>query len=251
MSRNVKSYFDVHVHSYSHAELYSLIIDKMKKTISIDTDAKLLDVGCGDGSFIKSLIKAGLKMEFFATDLSFKMLKKAQENLRDFDVLLFAADAFSIPIKADIKFDVIHIDSVLHHLIGKTRGKSMHLIKKMVELLASKLSSKGILIVEEWYYQSYIVPKITSFLVFYGLKIINFLNLDLSKHTKEIRPGLEVNFMHPKELREILAQHGSVYLLDKTSGYHGLHGIDGGVPKSYRLFLLKESGHITYVLKTC
>lgn len=249
MSKSVKSYFETHAHNYSHADLYPLIIDKIKNTISIKGDTKLLDVGCGDGSFIKMLIKAGLEMNFIATDISFKMLEKARENLRGYNVALFVADGFKIPVTPDMKFDIIHIDSVLHHLIDRTRGKSMCLVKKMLELLVSRLSSNGILIVEEWYYGSYVFPKITSIIVFYGLKLINFLNLDLSRYTKEIRPGLEVNFLHSKELEEILAHYGSVNLLHKTSGYHGLHGIHGGVPRSYKLFLLKESGHITYILK--
>jgi hypothetical protein len=128
---------------------------------------------------------------------------------------LFVADAFNIPLKPDLKFDVIHLDSVLHHLFGKTRGKSTDLIKRMIELMVSKLSDNGIIIVE-WYYLSYLIPQFTTFVVFYGLKLINWLNLDLN-YTKEIRPGLEVNFLHPKQLLKILGHYGFVYLLNKTS----------------------------------
>jgi hypothetical protein len=105
----------------------------------------------------------------------------------------------------------------------------------MIELLVSKLSDNGIIIVEEWYYVSYLLPQITSFVVFYGLKLINWLNLDLS-YTKEIRPGLEVNFLHPKQLLKILGWYGFSYLLNKAPVE---------IPATYKFFLLKEKGHIT------
>ncbi len=250
MSGNVKSYFESHSHNYSKGpEFYSSVVNQIKKTLQISSGARFLDVGCGDGNFIKALVKEGIKMRYFATDISLRMIRTAKENLVNCDVELFVADGFKFPYRPSVKFDVIHIDSVLHHLIGRTRDKSASLIDEMLGLLVARLSDKGILIVEEWYYISYLIPKLTSFVVFYGLKLINFLKLDLSSYTKEIRPGLEVNFLHPGQLSEILSRYGSVYLLHKRSGYHALHNIPGRVPASYRLFLLKDSGHIAYMLK--
>jgi len=241
MGINVKSYFECLAHHYAnrHMEFYPIIINHIKRIIASKSDAKLLDIGCGDGSFVKSLVEAGIKMNYYASDLSFGMITLGKKNLSGYNVELLVADAFYIPIKSDLKFDVIHLDSVLHHLIGKTRGKSTDLVKRMVELLVSKLSDDGIMIVEEWYYVSHFLPQFTSFVVFYGLKLINFLNLDLS-YTKEIRPGLEVNFLHPKQLLKILGHYGFAYLLNKTPV---------GIPASYKLFLLKEKGHSTYILK--
>jgi SAM-dependent methyltransferase len=249
MSAKIKSYFEIHSHNYSHAEIYFSIISHLKNTITMNPNARLLDVGCGDGSFVKTLIREGIKMNFFATDISLNMMIRAKENLANHNVQLFVSNAFDIPLKSDIKFDIIHIDSVLHHLIGKTRTKSMRLIEQVIDLLVTRLSPNGILIVEEWYYISYVFPTLTSFIVFYGLKLLNFLKLDLSRFTKEIRLGLEVNFLHPDQISHLLSSYGSVHLLQKRSGYHGIHNISGGVPASYRLLLLKDSGHITYILK--
>ena len=78
----------------------------------------------------------------------------------------------------------------------------------MVELLTRKLSYNGILIVEEVYYGSLLIPHFISFVVFYRLKLINFLNLYSSSFTKEIKPGLEANFLHEKELVKILGLYG-------------------------------------------
>ena len=246
MSEKAKSYFEIHAHNYLHDwEWYPLIINEIKNiedniVEKQRDDEKVLDVGCGNGSFIKALIEANVKAHYFATDISFTMIRKSRENLDGYNVELFTADAFKIPLKSNVKFDIIHMDSVLHHLIGKTRGKSINLIKKMVELLTSKLTDNGILIVEEVYYGSPFISQFTSFVVFYGLKLINFLKLDLSSFTKEIKPGLEVNFLHEKQLVTILSQYGSTYLLYKHPW---------NIPKSYKLFLLKEFGHITYILK--
>jgi len=246
MSRtNVKSYFEDHAHNYAnrHTEFYLAMMNQIKNIIMTkinnNSNAKFLDVGCGDGSFIEALVKAGINMDYFATDISFKMITMAKEKLVGCNVKLFSADGLNVPIRRDIKFDIIHIDSVLHHVIERTRGKSTALIKKILEILVDRLSDNGILIVEEWYYSSYIIPTFTSFVVFYGLKLINFLKLDLS-FTREIRPGLEVNILHPKQLVKILGTYGSISLLNKTPTE---------VPKTYRLFLMKESGHITYILE--
>jgi SAM-dependent methyltransferase len=206
MSNRLKSYFESHSHNYSKPpEFYSVVVNQIKNAVEDNSNARLLDVGCGDGNFIKALVKEGIKMQYFAMDMSFAMIRKAKENLMDCNAELLIADGFNIPSRQNIKFDVIHIDSVLHHLIGKTRAKSIALVKQMVELLVDRLSNNGILIVEEWYYVSYIFPKLTSFIVFYGLKFINYLKLDLSSYTKEIKPGLEVNFLHPEELSKILS----------------------------------------------
>jgi hypothetical protein len=65
-------------------------------------------------------------------------------------------DDLNIPLRQDIKFDIILLDSVLHHVVERTRGKSTALIKKIIEILVDKLSANGILIVKEWYCSIYI-----------------------------------------------------------------------------------------------
>ncbi|MPZ07158.1 MAG: methyltransferase [Nitrososphaeraceae archaeon] len=241
MSKGVKSFFESHYHRYvDRPDFYLSIAKEIKKVLPDGRRLAFLDVGCGDGGFIKAMIEQGIEADYLATDLSLNMLLKASANLVNYDVDLFQADAFQLSLKESRKFDIIHIDSVLHHLIGKTRGESLELVKKMLNTLLDRLSSNGILIVEEVYYDSYLLSTITSFFVFYGLKLINFLNLDLS-FTREIRPGLEVNFLHERQLIKILDHFGtSITLLNKEIWE---------LPSVYQLFLLKERGHITYTAK--
>ena len=103
-----------------------------------------------------------------------------------------------------------------------------------------KLEDDGILLIQEVYYNSYIISKFTSFVIFYGLKLINLLNLDVSRFMTEIKPGLEVNFLHEKQLKNILSQYGSVHLLEKEPWE---------TSKIHKLFLLKKWGRTTIYVK--
>lgn len=200
---------------------------------------KILDIGCGDGSFIKSVLTEGIHADFIGVDISIKMLKMAKNSLESSGVQLLAADGFKMPLKPGSKFDLIHIDSVLHHLIGKTRAESVRLIDLFCKQLKDRLSENGSIVVEEIYYVSYIFPQITSSLIFYGLKLLNFLRLDVSKIVGELLPGLEVNFLHNNQIEELLEQYGKVKLIKQTPW---------PIPRLYRLFLLKNLGHISYLI---
>jgi 2-polyprenyl-3-methyl-5-hydroxy-6-metoxy-1,4-benzoquinol methylase len=249
MTKNVKSYFEHHSHDYAdrHTQFYPSIANYLKNVTvknndnnnNVNNSLKLLDLGCGDGGFIKAMLGANVKFDYYGTDVSFGMIQLAKDNLLNCNIKLFVADAFNIPIKEKTKFDIIHVDSVLHHLVDKTRRKSVDKVKQVIELLVNKLSDNGILIIEEWAFLSYIIPTMASFTIFYGLKLINLLGLDLS-FTSEIRPGLEVNFLHPNYLYKILNRYGSVCLFDKTNM---------AFPFSYRLFMLQEKSHVTFILR--
>jgi SAM-dependent methyltransferase len=205
-----------------------------------DSRIRILDIGCGDGSFIKNAVTALTEADFIGLDISINMLKEAKNSLDSTSVHFFAADGFKMPLKPEAKFDLIHIDSVLHHLIGRTRAESLHLIDLFCKQLRHRLSENGSLVVEEVYYTSYLFPGITSFMIFYVLKLLNILHLDVSGIIGELLPGLEVNFLHNKQIKQLLEQYGTIQLVKQTPW---------SVPKLYRLLLLKELGHITYIMK--
>lgn len=239
----VQSYFDKYTHHHAYHKdpsFYQTIVNQIKKSQQ-DGRLKVLDVGCGDGSFIKSLMKTGIDIDFIiGTDISLNMVKMAKNiNHEDMKVSLFVSDVFRMPLRPETKFDLIHIDSVLHHLIRNTRGQSIRVVKQMLKILTRSLSKNGILFVEEMYYVSHIFPTITSFLIFYGLKLINFFHLDVSRLVPDIQPGLEVNFFYDSDLVKLLKFYGKdVYLIKKEPMEN--------IPKFYRIFLLKDVGHISY-----
>lgn len=238
---DTKSYFDKHAHIdvyHNDPKMYNIVIELIK-TNYVKGGARFLDLGCGDGTLIKSANSLVIDFQFLGTDVSYEMIKMARDNLRGINVDLIVCDGFNLPIKNEIKFDFIHSAYVLHHLIGPTKGKSLDLVSKLLRILAQSLSDKGILIVHEVYYDSYMIPSLTSTLIFYMLKFLNLINLDMSPIIKEFQLGLEVNFMHTAELKR---------LLEKLGGKVKMVGKDPGIIPTFRriMLLLKEQGSVTF-----
>ncbi|CAN5807782.1 hypothetical protein BH23THE1_BH23THE1_26230 [soil metagenome] len=103
-------------------EYYFPIIDHFFN--EFDEEIRVSDVGCGDGSF-KGLITEGLNGNFLRIDSSFNLLRKAKNNPSgEANGYLVVADAFNLPFRSLVMFSLIHIDSVLHHLIDTYRKKS-------------------------------------------------------------------------------------------------------------------------------
>jgi hypothetical protein len=198
-----------------------------------------LDIGCGDAPFIRSVLAMGIDAVFVGFDVSLNMLRTGKLSVDTSKVNFVAADGFKMPLRSEARFDLIHMDSVLHHLVGKTKTKSLQLADIFCEQLTEQLTEKGAVVVEEVYYVSHFVPKLTSWLIFYGLKLLNFLHLDASGIVGELLPGLEVNFFSEKEIEKMLGRYGMVQLIKKNPWPR---------PKLYRLLLLKDFGHISYVV---
>lgn len=237
---NNKSFFDTHshVHAYNKdPEFYLKLVQHLSK---ISLYPKILDLGCGNGSFIKMVTEEGLKGEIVGVDISTSMLQLANEDLKYDDVHLIAADGFLLPFSTNCEFDIIHMDSVLHHLIGKTRSASRALAERLIGTLLREVSAESVIAIEEMLYESHVVSSITSSFIFYGLKLINFLKLDLSRISKDIIPGLEVNFYTEKELVSMLNKFGTVEII-KIS--------DSRMSILQRIFILKKFGHISLLLK--
>ena len=149
------------------------------------------------------------------------------------------ADGFKIPFKNEVTFDIVHIDMVLHHLIGKNRSESFRLSKKMLDIISHTLSNNGKIIVEEYEYLSYLIPSFTSSMIFYGLKFLNKLGINFNKISNEIQFGLEVNFFNQKQLKNLLSKYGEVELISKRSDKVSL---------GKQFFLLKEFSTVSYLI---
>lgn len=240
MSKHIKSYFELHAHEYSRdPRVYDGLAEEIKRAKQDEEIFSVLDMGCGKGNFIRAMIERGLKAHYFGTDISIRMIELAKNNLQSNNIHLLVADGFKVPVKPTFKFDVIHIDSLLHHLVGRSRAKSFCLVKELIEELVSMLSPNGMLIVEEMYYDSYLIPQLTSFIIFYTLKAVNFLKIDLSRLVSLAKPGLEVNFFYKDQLLSVLNEYGFAYRFSKEVF---------GVPRYLKPALLRDAGYITFVL---
>jgi ubiquinone/menaquinone biosynthesis C-methylase UbiE len=216
---SAEQYFNTHVHDPSYderPESYERTVEfihehqqKASRPITI------LDVGCGNGAFIQKALESGTPVaSIVGVDVSHGMIDVAKERLAKFhNVKLEVANGFELSKTLNTKFDIIHIDSVLHHLTARTQGGSKKLAIRMIKELLKMSSHDGIIIVEELHYKSSIIPKITSKIIFYGLKLLNALHIDGRRFMRDVQPGLEVNFFHQQEIVEMLSAFGRVTIV--------------------------------------
>ncbi|MDQ3966880.1 MAG: class I SAM-dependent methyltransferase [Thermoproteota archaeon] len=169
------------------------------------------------------------------------MIDVAKERLAKFqNVRLEVANGFELSETLNTKFDIIHIAWVLHHLVARTQGSSKKLAVRMIKELLKLSSIGGIIIVEELHYKSAISSKITSKLIFYGLKLLNALHIDGRRFMPELlHPGLEVNFFHQQELVKMRSPFGQVTIV---------HYLRFEPTKVMRWLLLKECGRIIFCI---
>ena len=133
------------------------------------------------------------------------------------------------------------MSSVLHHLIAGTRAKSLILVENLLLMLTDFwLASNGFLIVDEGYYLSYLFPSISSHMIFYGLKLLNFLRIDISFLFDEFQPGLEVNFLTKCELDNMLRILGNTQILSDSRA--------SNINTIYKICFVKEIGHLSYMI---
>lgn len=83
----------------------------------ITSESSVLDLGCGDGLNVSILLDMGIK-RVVGVDISKFLLSKARKN--NPSVKFSVGKAGSIPFKAK-RFDVVLVDSVLHHLMKYTK----------------------------------------------------------------------------------------------------------------------------------
>ena len=243
---SVEQYFNMHVHEPSyelHPQFYKSTIEFIhERQQKAARPITILDVGCGNGAFMEAALESGISIaSIVGIDVSQGMIDVAKVRLAKFqNVRLEVANGFELSETLNTKFDIIHIAWVLHHLVARTQGSSKKLAVRMIKELLKLSSIGGIIIVEELHYKSAISPKITSKLIFYGLKLLNALHIDGRRFMPELlHPGLEVNFFHQQELVKMLSAFGQVTIV-----YSGKNDIG----KIMRYLLLNEFGRVTFSL---
>jgi ubiquinone/menaquinone biosynthesis C-methylase UbiE len=242
---SVGQYFNMHVHDHSydqHPEFYERTMEFIcKHQQKVARAITILDVGCGNGAFIESALKSGMPVaSIIGVDVSQGMIDVAKKRLAKFhNVRLEVANGFELSEVFNTQFDIIHIDSVLHHLTARTQGGSKKLALRMIKELLKLSSHDGIIIVEELHYKSAIIPTITSRIIFYGLKLLNALHIDGRRFMRDLNPGLEVNFFQQQEIAEMLSAFGPVTIV---------HSQRWEIGRKMRYFLLNEFGKVVFSL---
>lgn len=124
--------------------------------------ARLIDVGCGDGTTLGFFRRAVGALELTGLDVSCAYLRKARENVACEVVHGSILDHDLVARLAD-RFDFVVIGSVLHHLIGSTRAASREAARSCLRNAARMTARGGALIVFEPAWQ----PRIAMDGVFY------------------------------------------------------------------------------------
>jgi SAM-dependent methyltransferase len=89
-----------------------LLAKKIKKICKITKNAKILEIGCGAGFFTQFMINQAKESDYYALDISEKMLETIgdKKNLKK-----IAGSAYDLPFKKNF-FDLVIGHGILHHL---------------------------------------------------------------------------------------------------------------------------------------
>jgi len=127
----VKKIFDHSASFYANFESSSspilkfILEEVILRLVANYNKPRILDAGCGNGSWIKEISKRYVSAEMFGVDTSSRLLRVAVSKLREQglnkNAHLINADALSTPIKSN-SFNIIlfvdtvqHIDAKLHY----------------------------------------------------------------------------------------------------------------------------------------
>jgi SAM-dependent methyltransferase len=162
--RQTVAYFDTYVPEYSESR--SAYLENVVRQLA-DEDSSLVDVGCGTGNLLKRICQHVPLKRIGAVDVSHKSLDKCRDRI-PCDVfqgsICDAAFVDGIPQE----YDFALIVSVLHHLIGRTRGESMVFAGQAIENALKLVKQGGYVIVQEPVFK----PALMMAAVFYLKKLV-------------------------------------------------------------------------------
>jgi SAM-dependent methyltransferase len=126
-----------HFHEYKLKE----VLKYLKENGLANKKLKFLDFGCGIGASVKYINKYLPNATVYGIDVSKEEIKVAKKNTKNLkNVKLSAFDGSNIPY--NVKFDVIFIANVFHHINRKQHNKVM-------KNIYAKLANNGHLFIFE------------------------------------------------------------------------------------------------------
>ena len=168
-----------------------LILDTIKETPGIKS---VLDIGCGNGLFVKALLAE-------CPDLSISVIDPSKYFLDQIEDPRIEKIHGKLPdqIGGLGKYDIICMRAVLHHITGRTIRKSKELVEESLIAISEHLNPGGMVIVVDMFYDSYLYPAITRSVIFYLCKLQNKVSFQFLP--KEFLLGLDVCFFTKNELK--------------------------------------------------
>lgn len=230
---DVKKFFE------SESDLYkkNLISDSLDKFNYINyyanEDDILVDIGCGSGNFLQNLRYYTPITKIVGLDIAKNMLPDNRLNGR-----VCLGDARNLPIKdSSVKF--VHIDVVLHHIVGSTRTESKQLVKQTIRELLRVIKPSGHLIITERCQIARLIPdRLLAYAIFYGLKYTTRLIKPFHENVRLGQPP--ISFYTEKQLINMIDDtEGSVQDIGRR------HYTDLGI----RSIFQTESQRVTFYIR--
>lgn len=109
------------------------------KSINLDLESNIIDVGAGDSRLVDNLISLGFK-NITVLDISSKSIEKAKIRLGEKSELINWVESDINDFQSDAKYDLWHDRAAFHFL------KSTEKIKSYVNLVNKLINNKGYLI---------------------------------------------------------------------------------------------------------
>lgn len=140
-------------------------LDFLQDKIDNETEIRVLDVGCGSGVFADAVGELLETPSIFGTEITKEMLSEESISIE-----LLLSDAQKLPFKSD-SFQVVHLDAVLHHIVGDSRPESKQKAKQAFSEIFRILEPGGQIILTERIQKARIGSnEALSYAIFYGLK---------------------------------------------------------------------------------
>lgn len=159
----------------------------------------LLDVGCGSGYFLEA-IESETPVTAIGVDISRAMLSNQSGVVQ--------GSVTDLPFQEE-SFDYIHIDTVLHHLVGDSRTESLENAQECLAALFQCLKKDGRLLLTEHIFESPIKPSIAPALIYY---ILSSASKPFSFLHPEIQEGLVASFFTRSQIRSLVSHSGGTVI---------------------------------------
>jgi len=148
-------------------------------------DAKILDLGCGNGELAQELLKQGYRGNYLGLDFSQSLLDVAKNSAGSASNITFAHTDFADTswdniLPAD-SFDLIFSFAVFHHLPGENLRRSM------VNKIAQRLDANGKFIHSHWQFLS--SPKLFARIQPWDVVGLNAAQVDQGDYLLDWRRG--------------------------------------------------------------
>lgn len=231
-----EQFFDKYGHLYGikNSKIDYCLIDFMKKNLNRNLK-NLLDIGGGTGTFAKLVISECPNISATVIDPSKKLLDEIKDNNIKKSVGKLPNDIYNL----DSIFAYVHIRDVLHHVTGPTIKETKNNISISLQNIKIFMNDDGYLLIQEIFYESYIIKSLTSRLIYYLCNIQNKYHIKIP--INQFLLGLEVYFYTREELTKIL----------KDCDYEIIeqHQLEWKNSIKKRLLFLKNWGRIILICK--